>query len=59
MLNAIIPNHFHFLISSKKSGKEISKFMGQLQRAYSMYFKLKYKENFKAKTGVTLFQGSI
>ncbi len=54
---AILPNHFHLLLYSKNSWKEISKFMGQLQQAYSKYFKLRYKKEFKGRKWVTLFQG--
>ena len=39
----LLPNHFHMLLKSDKSGLEISAFMKKLQQAYAMYFKTKYK----------------
>jgi len=39
----LIPNHFHMLLKSNKSGLEISDFMRKLQQSYAMYFKIKYK----------------
>ena len=39
----LIPNHFHMLLKSTKSGLEISDFMRKLQQSYAMYFKIKYK----------------
>ena len=37
-----LPNHFHFIITSSKSGLEISDFMRKIQQAYTMYFRAKY-----------------
>ena len=39
----LLPNHFHLLLKSDKSGLEISSFMRKLQQSYAMYFKTKYK----------------
>jgi len=39
----LLPNHFHILLKSEKSGEEISSFMRKLQQSYAMYFKIKYK----------------
>ena len=41
----ILPNHFHFIITSKISGEEISDFMRKLQQSYIMYLKIKYKDS--------------
>ena len=35
----LLPNHFHMIISSSKSGLEISDFMRKIQQSYAMYFK--------------------
>lgn len=35
----LLPNHFHLIISSSKSGLEISDFMRKLQQSCAMYFK--------------------
>jgi len=37
----LLPNHFHLLLKSDKSGLEISSFMRKLQQSYAMYFKNK------------------
>ncbi len=37
---SFIPNHFHFIITSIKSGLEISDFMRKIQQSYAMYFRL-------------------
>jgi len=47
---ALMPNHFHLLLSQKKE-RGISKFMQKLCTGYTMYYNNKYK-----RTGV-LFQG--
>ncbi len=39
----LLPNQFHMLLKSDKSGFEISSFMKKLQQAYAMYFKTKYR----------------
>ena len=38
---SLMPNHFHFFIQETTEGG-ISKFMGKLLTAYSMYFNIKY-----------------
>jgi putative transposase len=40
----LLPNHFHILIYEKEQGG-ITKFMGRLLTAYSMYFNLKYERS--------------
>ncbi len=35
----LLPNHFHMIVTSFKSGLEISDFMRKLQQWYAMYFK--------------------
>lgn len=40
----LMPNHFHILIYEKEQGG-ISKFMGRLLTAYSMYFNIKYERS--------------
>ena len=40
---SIMPNHFHLVLSSFKSGLEISDFMRKVQQSYAMHFKTKYK----------------
>ena len=35
----LLPNHFHMIVSSSKSGLEISDFMRKIQQSYAMYFK--------------------
>jgi putative transposase len=41
---ALMPNHFHLLIKEENE-KGISKFMGKLLTAYSMYFNTKYERS--------------
>ena len=40
----LMPNHFHILVYEKEQGG-ISKFMGRLLTAYSMYFNVKYERS--------------
>jgi putative transposase len=40
----LMPNHFHLILHENKEGG-ISKFMGKLLTAYSMYFNVKYKRS--------------
>jgi len=41
---ALMPNHFHILVYENEEGG-ISKFMGRLLTAYSMYFNTKYERS--------------
>ena len=41
----ILPNHFHFVLSSNESGLEISNYMRKIQQWYAMYFKSKYSNS--------------
>lgn len=45
----LLPNHFHMVISSSKSGLEISDFMRKLQQWYAMYFKTTTSPDLKSK----------
>jgi putative transposase len=40
----LMPNHFHLILYEHKEGN-ISKFMGKLLTAYSMYFNIKYERS--------------
>jgi len=40
----LMPNHFHLILYENREGG-ISKFMGKILTAYSMYFNLKYKRS--------------
>jgi len=40
---SIMPNHFHFILKSDKSGLNISNYMRKVQQSYAMYFKTKYR----------------
>jgi putative transposase len=42
-----LPNHFHLIVSSNKSGLEISDFMRKIQQSYAMYFKLSSSPDLK------------
>jgi len=45
----LLPNHFHMILSSSKSGLEISDFMRKLQQWYAMYFKTKLSPDLKTR----------
>ena len=60
----LIPNHFHFLLSSNSSSNlnseetsDISHFMQKLQQAYAMYFNAKYGDTIKNGKKGPIFEG--
>lgn len=44
---SFLPNHFHLIVSSNKSGLEISDFMRKIQQSYAMYFKVSSSPDLK------------
>ncbi len=54
---SILPNHFHFLLQSSKSGLKISQFMRKVQQSYAMYFNKKYGESIKSGLKYPVFEG--
>ena len=53
---AILPNHFHFVLQVLTTGEDISSFMSKFQQAYSMYFKIKYRDSIPGLKWVSLFE---
>ena len=54
---SILPNHFHLLLLSSQSGREISIFMRKIQQSYAMYFNGKYKDSIKSGLKYPVFEG--
>jgi len=60
-----LPNHFHFLLGETKSpgsiepglSSELSKFVGQVQQAYAMYFNARYQQTAKEGRKAPVFEG--
>ena len=44
-----LPNHFHFILTSSKSGLEISNFMRKIQQSYAMYLRTNTSPDLKKK----------
>ncbi|MBP8016625.1 transposase [Candidatus Gracilibacteria bacterium] len=54
---SFLPNHFHLILLSVISGKEISDFMRKIQQSYAIYFKLKHLNSSPDSKGKPVFGG--
>jgi putative transposase len=54
---SLLPNHFHLLLQSSESGREISVFMRKIQQSYAIHFNIKYKNTRKSRLKHPVFEG--